>query len=111
MGAEAGATSPTLSLVASPPLDPHAAERLAWQLRTVGDATRLRILSALEMVCVPVSAIVTATGLPQPTVSHHLRILADRGLVRGARQGTRIFYCLQDESVMDAVRGLQALDR
>jgi DNA-binding transcriptional ArsR family regulator len=100
---------PALSLVASPPLASAAAERLARHLQTLGDPTRLRILSALELVCVPVSAIVTATGLPQPTVSHHLRILADRGLVRGARQGTRIYYCLEDETVMDAVRGLQAL--
>ncbi len=97
------------SLEAAPPLAPEPAQRLARQLQTLGDPTRLRILSALELVCVPVSAIVAATGLPQPTVSHHLRILADRGLVRGARQGTRIYYCLEDDGVMDAVRDLQAL--
>lgn len=102
-------TLPTLSSEASPPLAPDLAQRLARELQTLGDPTRLRILSALEMVCVPVSAIVTATGLPQPTVSHHLRILADRGLVRGARVGTKIYYCLENEAVMDAVRGLQAL--
>ncbi len=100
---------PALSFEATAPLAAEVAQRLARRLQTLGDPTRLQILSALEMVCVPVSAIVTATGLPQPTVSHHLRILADRGLVRGARQGTRIFYCLEDEAVMDAVRAVQAL--
>ncbi len=99
----------TLSLVASPPFPRDAAEELARQLQTLGDPTRLQILSALELVCVPVSAVVEATGLPQPTVSHHLRILADRGLVRGARHGARIYYCLEDARVMDCVRGMQAL--
>ena len=98
-----------LSLVASPPFAPDQAQRLARHLQTLGDPTRLQVLSALELVCVPVSSVVAATGLPQPTVSHHLRILADRGLVRGARHGTRIYYCLEDERVMDCVRGLQAL--
>ncbi len=102
-------TATPFSLDASAPLAPEPAQRLARQLQTLGDPTRLRILSALELVCVPVGAIVAATGLPQPTVSHHLRILADRGLVRGARQGTRVYYCLADDGVMDAVRGIQAL--
>ena len=60
-------------------------------------------------VCWPaagLNAVAEATGLPQPTVSHHLRIMADRGLVRGARQGTRVYYCLEDDGVMDAVRDL-----
>ena len=51
------------------------ASALAEFLRTLGDATRLRILTALDGVCVPVTAIVEATGERQPTVSHHLRIL------------------------------------
>lgn len=102
-------TLPARSLQASPALDVAAADRLARYLQALGDPTRLRILFALELVCVPVGAIAAATGLAQPTVSHHLRILRDRGLVRGERRGTQVFYCLEDESVMDAVRALGTL--
>ncbi len=66
------------------------------------DPTRLRILTALETVCVPVGAIVAATGLPQPTVSHHLRILRDRGLVVADRRGQQVFYCLADDGLVEA---------
>lgn len=82
---------------------------LAELLQTLGDPTRLRILSALESVCVPVSAIVGATQLSQPTVSHHLRILRDRGLVRAERRGQSVYYCISSDAlrpVISAVRGL-----
>ncbi|HAJ17555.1 MAG: transcriptional regulator [Actinobacteria bacterium] len=85
------------------------ASALAEFLRTLGDATRLRILTALDGVCVPVTAIVEATGERQPTVSHHLRILRDRGLVVGERRGGYVYYCLATEGIRDALDVLQGL--
>ena len=67
---------------------------LAGLLQTLSHPTRLRILSALESGCVPVSAVVAATDLSQLTVSQHLRIRWDRGLVRAERRGQSVYYCI-----------------
>jgi DNA-binding transcriptional ArsR family regulator len=44
--------------------------------------------------CQHVSDIVRATGLPQPLVSHHLRVLKVHGLAMSERQGSYTTYCL-----------------
>ena len=86
-------TMKTTPVRGNEPMAAGQASALAEFLRTLGDATRLRILTALDGVCVPVTAIVEATGERQPTVSHHLRILRDRGLVVGERRGGYVYYC------------------
>ncbi len=93
----------------SEPMPTGQALGLAELLRTLGDPTRLRILTALDGACVPVTAIVDATGVRQPTVSHHLRILRDRGLVRGERRGGFVYYCLATAGVRDALEVLRVL--
>lgn len=85
------------------------ARNLAALTQALGDPVRLRILATLESVCVPVGTIVEATGLRQPAVSHHLRVLRDRGLVRGERRGTYIFYCLATDAVGPAIEALRRL--
>lgn len=93
----------------SEPMAAGRASALADLLRTLGDPTRLRILTALDGVCVPVTAIVEATGVRQPTVSHHLRILRDGGLVVGERRGGYVYYCLATEGLRGALDVLQGL--
>ena len=93
--------------VAARPLDEPGAQQFAQLLAALADPTRLRILTALETVCVPVGAIVASTGLPQPTVSHHLRILRDRGLVVADRRGQQVFYCLADDGLVESFRALR----
>ena len=78
---EAGTTHDPPSLSPFPGID--EARKLAALTQALGDPVRLQILATLEAVCVPVGTIVEATGLRQPAVSHHLRVLRDRGLVRG----------------------------
>lgn len=99
----------TVSKIHHAPIPVVEAQVLASLLRTLGDPTRLRILTALDTVCVPVTAIVEATGIRQPTVSHHLRILRDRGLVRGERRGGYVFYCLATDAVCAALDVLRPL--
>jgi DNA-binding transcriptional ArsR family regulator len=103
-------TGPELTSVAGEPISETEAERLATLLQALGDPTRLRILTALESVCVPVSAIVAATGLSQPTVSHHLRVLRDRGLVRAQRRGSYVYYCTEGAGLRAALDALSRLD-
>jgi DNA-binding transcriptional ArsR family regulator len=93
----------------APPMEHGDATRLAELLQALGDPTRLQILSALDMACVPVGAIVAATGLRQPTVSHHLRVLRDRGLVRAERRGAYIYYCAASEALRPAIDAARSL--
>ena len=102
-------SSPLVEVRANEPIPLAQARELAILLQTLGDPTRLRIITALETACVSVGAIVEATELPQPTVSHHLRILRDRGLVYGERRGAFIYYCLTADGLQVALDALRQL--
>ena len=86
----------------SPPLAVEARERLAAQFKALGDSTRLAIVNQLagqDECCV---CALDGLGLSQPTISHHLKILRDAGLVESTRRGTWAYYRL----VPDAVEAL-----
>ena len=79
------------------PLDAAQAAELARGFAALGDPARLQILSMLSAapageVCV--CEFVTPLGKSQPTVSHHLKILGDAGLVEGDRRGRWVWYHL-----------------
>lgn len=102
-------TATTFTKHLAPTIEREEAAPLAELLQALGDPTRLRILSALGTACIPVRAIAEATGLRQPAVSHHLRVLRDRGLVRAERRGAFIYYCCASDALhpaLDAVRAL-----
>lgn len=100
-------TTPSEQL--APPMESSQAACLAELLQALRDPTRLRILSVLDTACVPVGAIVAATGLRQPAVSHHLRVLRDRGLVRAERRGAYVYYCAASEALGSAIEAARAL--
>ena len=82
------------------PLGQDEAERLAAALKVVADPTRLRLLSLLAShpggeACV--CDLVTPLGLSQPTISHHLKVLHEAGLLARARRGTWVYYRLLPE--------------
>ena len=71
------------------------AERLASRFKALADPTRVAIvnrLAAADEVCV--CDFVDSLGLAQPTVSHHLKVLRDAGVVESSRRGTWAFYRL-----------------
>ena len=75
------------------PLDPGEAEALAARFKALADATRVAIvnrLAAVEEVCV--CDFVAALDLAQPTVSHHLKVLRDAGIVDSERRGLWAYY-------------------
>lgn len=79
------------------PLDELQAERMADAFRVVGDAARLRILSLIaskEPEESWVGELTIALGLSQPTVSHHLRVLYEAGLIEREARGNRTYYTL-----------------
>lgn len=80
------------------PLDRASAEELAALLKAVADPARLRILAYLRSApeCAAcVTDITDAVGLAQPTVSHHLRRLAQAGIVESERRGYWTWYSLR----------------
>jgi ArsR family transcriptional regulator, arsenate/arsenite/antimonite-responsive transcriptional repressor len=85
---------------------PEADEELARMAKAIGHPARvfiLRMLSRKEArVC---SQIVGELPLAQSTVSEHLRILKDAGLIRSNQDGPRIGYCIN----YDTLRKLKAL--
>jgi ArsR family transcriptional regulator len=89
---------------AAEPLDQAASEVLAARFRALADPTRVAIVNRLastEECCV--CDLNAAFDLSQPTISHHLRVLRDAGLVESSRRGTWAYYRL----VPDAVRELR----
>jgi DNA-binding transcriptional ArsR family regulator len=67
-------------------------ETLSKLVKTLADPNRLRIIEVLTTDCQSVSDIVAATGLTQPLVSHHLRVLREEGLAGFERRGAFTYY-------------------
>jgi DNA-binding transcriptional ArsR family regulator len=65
---------------------------LAAFFKALSEPTRVRVLLALTEDCRPVTQIAAVTRLPQPLVSHHLRVLRNAGLARPDRRGSFVYY-------------------
>jgi ArsR family transcriptional regulator, arsenate/arsenite/antimonite-responsive transcriptional repressor len=92
------------------PLAPHEADRLAAALRVLADSARLRLLSLIRAqqegeACV--CHLTEPLGLSQPTVSHHLKVLRDAGLVEREQRGSWAYYRVVD-GALDGVRDVLA---
>ena len=82
------------------PLDARAAADLASCFKALADPTRVAIvnrLAAAGEVCV--CDLTAAFDLSQPTVSHHLKLLREAGLVDSTRRGTWAYYRLVPETI------------
>lgn len=83
-------------------LTDQGATELARGFAALSDPARLRVLSILASASageVCVCDFVEPLGKSQPTVSHHLRILSEAGLVRSERRGKWVWYRLVPERV------------
>ncbi len=80
-----------------PQLDANATARAVVVLRALGDPTRLGIIGLLARQRQPtcVCDLVGHFSQGQPTISHHLRILREAGLLDCTRRGTWAFYALR----------------
>lgn len=88
--------------VLAAPLDADEAADMAKGFSALADPARLRILSMLAAAAegeVCVCDFVGPVGKSQPTISHHLRILGEAGLVHGDRRGKWVWYSLDRERV------------
>jgi len=75
-------------------------KRLADMLKALGNPIRFQIVEFLaqKKVCIT-SNIVDATPLAQSTVSQHLKVLREAGLIRGEIEGPATSYCLDTENI------------
>ena len=101
---EPGQPEPCCPSVLDSPLDTAQAAELAAGFTALADPVRLRVLSILAAapegeVCV--CDFVEPLGKSQPTVSHHLKILSEAGLVHGDRRGKWVWYSLDRERLAD----------
>lgn len=88
-------------------LDTEQAERLATAFKALSDPNRVRLLSLIAAdasgkVCI--CDLTGPVGLSQPTVSHHMKQLADAGLVTREQRGRWAYYALAP----DVLAGLGA---
>jgi ArsR family transcriptional regulator, arsenate/arsenite/antimonite-responsive transcriptional repressor len=82
------------------PLDVADRDALAARFKALADPTRVAIvnrLAAADEVCV--CDFVAALDLAQPTISHHLKVLREAGLVESSRRGTWAYYRLVPAAV------------
>jgi ArsR family transcriptional regulator, arsenate/arsenite/antimonite-responsive transcriptional repressor len=86
------------------------AKRLAALLKVLAEPARLRLLSLIQAqptgeACV--CHLTTPLGLSQPTVSHHLKVLLEAGLVEREQRGSWAYFRVREEPLI-AVRTLLA---
>jgi DNA-binding transcriptional ArsR family regulator len=67
--------------------------------KAIADETRQKIMSACCCCWLSVSEIVDKMNVSQPTVSHHLAILREAGLVNVREEGKQTFYSLNQENI------------
>ncbi len=82
------------------PLTPDE-DRLARMLKALGSPVRFQILQTLaeKQVCIT-GEIVEFTNLAQSTVSQHLKVLREAGLIEGEIEGPATSYCVNPEAIL-----------
>src|SRR5947208_13407113 len=92
--------------LAAAPLSAAQAAGLAPMFKALGDPVRLRLLSMIASTAeICVCDLTDAFELSGPTISHHLRVLREAGLVDCERRATWVYYWIKPE----ALRQLSAL--
>lgn len=82
-------------------LDRRIAERIGEIFAALGDATRVRILSALLSRELGVGEIASLAEISESNASHQLRLLRTLRIVRARKVGKQVFYTLDDDHIRD----------
>ena len=95
------AGEPCCEPVAYPDIERSEAERMAIVAKALGDPIRMQIVDVLRkhagQVCV--CELVPLFDLSQPTVSHHLKVLREAGIVGSERRGLWAYYYVNPEAL------------
>lgn len=89
------------------PNDDGALGQAASVFKALSDETRLRILKTIaHMDALCECNIVPEFGLSQPTISYHLKVLREAGLITSERRGQWVWHRVNQRAVLSAVRKL-----
>jgi ArsR family transcriptional regulator, arsenate/arsenite/antimonite-responsive transcriptional repressor len=95
------AGEPCCEPVVYPDIEREQAERMALVAKAIGDPIRMQLIDVLRKhagrVCV--CELVPLFDLSQPTVSHHLKVLREAGLVGSERRGLWAYYYVNPDAL------------
>lgn len=83
--------------ITAEPISPEAADDLARRLKALADPTRLRLVSMIAATSTQEACVCDLTEpleLSQPTISHHLRLLVEAGILSRTKRGTWSYYAI-----------------
>lgn len=101
---------PCCAPIAHAVITPDEAVALSEQFAALADPVRLQLLSLLATAdggAVCACDLVEPVGKSQPTVSHHLKVLSEAGLVTGERRGRNVWYATVP-AALEALRAVLA---
>lgn len=81
-------------------------DREAEILKVLGHPVRLKIVAGLSTESCNVKKIWECLGLPQATVSQHLALLKNKGIISGRRDGVEVFYRVISDEALRIVSAL-----
>lgn len=81
-------------------------EREAEILKVLGHPIRLKIVAGLLSEACNVKKIWECLGLPQATVSQHLALLKNKGIIEGRRSGVEVYYSVISEQARLIIQAL-----
>ncbi len=87
------------------PLSPAQSVELSRVFKAMGDPVRLRLLSLIASHDGGEACVCDLTGvfdLTGPTISHHLKVLREAGLIAGERRGTWVYYRVLPDTLRQA---------
>jgi ArsR family transcriptional regulator len=97
------AGEPCCEPLARPEVSPQQADRLAVVAKALGDPIRLQLVDVLRRhagkVCV--CELTPLFDVGQPTVSHHLKVLRNAGIVDSERQGLWAYYYVNSDALKE----------
>jgi len=87
----------------SPPkaLSDHALEMIAQRFKALSEASRLKLIHALQAGEMSVTELVAETRLNQANVSRHLHLLIDTGILKRRKEGLNIYYAIADQGIFE----------
>ncbi len=86
------------------PLTPETAARVSPLLKALADPVRLRLLSLIASHATGEACVCDlndAFDLSQPTISHHLKVLHDSGLLERSKRGVWVYYAVRRDTLRD----------
>ena len=87
-------------------IDKHELRKTSTFFKALGDESRLKTLYLLEKRDMCVCELVAALEAAQPTMSHHLKVLENAGLIERKRKGKWVFYGIMNPEISNYLKSV-----